>query len=103
MFRVLVFLMLVHASIGMAKNHLITQKDKQFSQSEITIAPGDSIVFKNDDDTAHNVFTASDGLKFNLGIQKGGTEASHQFIAAGEGEIRCAIHPKMKLKISVKK
>lgn len=85
-----------------AKDHVITQKGKLFSTEEITIAVGDSIVFKNDDDTSHNVFSSSEGLKFNLGIQKQATEAPHKFETAGTAEVRCAIHPKMKLKVVVK-
>ncbi|HYX31978.1 MAG TPA: plastocyanin/azurin family copper-binding protein [Oligoflexus sp.] len=87
----------------LGKDHIVTQKGKQFSQTDLQIAPGDTIVFKNDDDTIHNVFTASEAIKFNLGVQKAGTELRREFATAGEAEIRCAIHPKMKLKIVVKK
>ncbi|WP_141733201.1 plastocyanin/azurin family copper-binding protein [Oligoflexus tunisiensis] len=86
-----------------AKDHVITQKGRQFSRSKIVIHPGDTIVFKNDDDTPHNVFTTSEVMKFNLGVQKAGTELRHVFSKAGEGEIRCAIHPKMKLNVRVSK
>lgn len=87
---------------ALAKDVVVTQKDKKFSQDEITIAVGDTIVFKNADDTAHNVFSSSEATKFNLGMQKQGTESKYMFTKAGEGEIRCAIHPKMKLKVTVK-
>ena len=86
----------------LAKEYVITQKGKQFSAEELNLALGDTVVFKNDDDTAHNVFSASEGMKFNLGVQKAGADTRHEFASPGEGEIRCAIHPKMKLKIRVK-
>lgn len=89
-------------SKAFAKEHVITQKGKLFSTEEITIAPGDTVVFKNDDDTSHNVFSASEGQKFNLGIQKAATQNSHKFASAGTAEVRCAIHPKMKLKVNIK-
>lgn len=89
-----------HMAYG--KNHEITQKGKAFSAESITIASGDSIVFKNDDDTSHNVFSTSEGFKFNLGIQKPSTESSMKFEKTGDFEIRCAIHPKMKLKVTIK-
>jgi plastocyanin len=88
---------------GWAKEHVISQKGRQFSQTDLQIQPGDIVVFKNDDDTTHNVFTSSDSMKFNLGVQKAGTDSRHEFASEGEAEIRCAIHPKMKLKIVVKK
>ncbi len=94
--------MLGFASHGLAKEHVITQKGKLFSPTDISLAPGDTIIFKNDDDTSHNVFASTEGMKFNLGIQKSGTETSHKFESPGDAEVRCAIHPKMKLKVTVK-
>ena len=87
--------------LALGKDQVVTQKAKQFSVAEITIAAGDKLVFKNDDDTSHNVFSSADGSKFNLGIQKPGSESSQAFAAAGTYEVRCAIHPKMKLKVTV--
>lgn len=91
------------AANASAKEHVISQKNKEFSKSELTIAPGDTVVFKNDDDTTHNVFSASESTKFNAGMQKPGVESKHTFEKPAQGEIRCAIHPKMKLKLTVKK
>lgn len=85
-----------------AADHVISQKGKQFNPPEITIKAGESVSFKNDDDTSHNVFSSGDNSKFNLGIQKPGSETKQTFAAAGETVIRCAIHPKMKLKVIVK-
>ncbi len=83
---------------------VVSQKDKQFSTESLTIKAGDTVVFQNDDDTSHNVFSSTEGNKFNLGIQKkdGDTKkVTHTFDAPGEVEIRCAIHPKMKLNIKI--
>jgi len=96
---ILTFLVTTFAS---AQDLKITQKGKQFSKEEVTIKVGDTITFENDDDTSHNVFSSSEGAKFNLGIQKQGASSSHKFEKAGVVEIRCAIHPKMKLKVEVK-
>lgn len=98
----LVLFCLFPASLGWSANHTITQKGKAFSVQEITVAVGDSVVFKNDDDTAHNVFSSSAGYEFNVGIQKAGAESSQKFDKAGIVEARCAIHPQMKLKVNVK-
>lgn len=100
--RIAIVLALTISSSLIAKDVVVTQKGKAFSIAEITLAPGDSIVFKNDDDTAHNVFSSTEPLKFNLGIQKPGVDSKKTFETAGSTEIRCAIHPKMKLKIDVK-
>lgn len=87
----------------MATQVVVTQKGKQFSTDTLNIKVGDTIAFKNEDDTSHNVFSSSEGMKFNLGIQKAGEQQTKTFDAPGEGEIRCAIHPKMKLKVVVTK
>ena len=100
--RLFLILPFIIAPFAAAKDHIITQKGKAFSESEITLAPGDNLIFKNDDDTSHNVFSAVEPMKFNLGIQKPGSEASHKFDSAGVAELRCAIHPKMKIKVTVK-
>ncbi len=93
---------LLPAGSAFAKEHIVSQKAKQFTAEEITLAVGDTVLFKNEDDTSHNVFSSTEGAKFNLGIQKQGAESSQKFDKAGAFEVRCAIHPKMKLKVVVK-
>lgn len=100
--RLLAIGVLMTSSGALAKDHVVSQKGKAFSVEALNLKVGDSVVFKNDDDTAHNVFSTTEGQKFNLGIQKQGTDNSHKFEKPGEIEVRCAIHPKMKLKVSVK-
>ncbi len=89
------------ANSAVAGAHNISQKDKQFSTAELTVKVGDTVVFKNDDATAHNVFSTTAGNAFNLKIQKPGSESSQTFATPGEIDVRCAIHPKMTLKIKV--
>ena len=86
-----------------AAERTITQSNKTFSEAEITIKPGDKVVFKNDDQVTHNVFSTSKGFEFNLKTQGPGTAASVPFSAEGTAEIRCTIHPKMKLIVNVKR
>jgi len=83
-----------------AADHTISQKGREFSESKITVKVGDSITFVNDDDITHNVHSAG-GADFDLGAQKPGDKTSYTFDKAGTFKIRCAIHPKMKLKVTV--
>ena len=87
------------ASGASAEQFTITQKDRSFAPGEISINVGGEIVFKNDDTVTHNMFSRSDGAKFNLKMQKPGIDESVVIDAAGEHVIRCAIHPKMKLTV----
>lgn len=86
---------------GAGRTHTVHQKDKQFGAASLTIAPGDSIVFVNDDPVIHNVFASDDAFKFNLRAQKPGTSSGVAFDTPGTFHVRCAIHPTMKLVVTV--
>ncbi len=93
------FLMPLAAHAG--SEHIITQKGKKFSPGEISIKVGDTVTFVNDDKTRHNVFSRTSGHKFKIKKQKPGARDSITFDSAGLVDVRCAIHPKMKLTIKV--
>ena len=80
----------------------VNQVDKKFSTTELTINKGDVIIFKNEDPFTHNVFSQSPGIAFELKVQKPGESSEIVFAREGTGEVRCAIHPQMKLKLTVK-
>jgi plastocyanin len=90
-------------ALAAGMEHKVGQKNKEFSTQEITVKPGDSVVFSNDDDVAHNVFCNNPDCKFNTKIQTPGTKSPVTFEKEGTYEVRCAIHPKMKLTVNVKK
>ncbi len=86
-----------------AEERTIIQKDRAFSQTEITLKPGDTILFRNADEVTHNVFSVSKGMEFDLRRQSPGGSSPVSFANEGIAEIRCSIHPKMKLTVTVKK
>lgn len=96
-------LIVVSTMTLLAEEHVVVQKDRAFSVSALTIKPGDSIVFKNADDVTHNVFSVSPGMQFDIRRQAPGTSSTVPFNKEGTAEIRCAIHPTMKLIVTVKK
>jgi plastocyanin len=85
------------------QDHMVAQKDKTFSVAIVKVVAGDTIVFKNDDQVTHNVFSASKGHEFNLKAQSPGTSASVKVSGGGNIDVRCAFHPRMKLVVSVVK
>jgi plastocyanin len=85
------------------QNHTVAQKDKTFSVAIVKVGAGDTIVFRNDDQVTHNIFSASKGHEFNLKAQAPGASASVQVSGDGDIEIRCAFHPRMKLVVTVVK
>ncbi|MDD9952329.1 MAG: plastocyanin/azurin family copper-binding protein [Zetaproteobacteria bacterium] len=85
------------------KQVTISQKGKKFSEKEITIKVGDEIKFINDDDTAHHLMFKAGGKKVSHKQPKGADPFVHKFEEEGKLKVRCAIHPKMKLKVKVEK
>ena len=99
-FALALFLLAARAE---AADHVVVQKNKSFSPAEITIKPGDNVVFKNEDDVVHNVFSITKGVEFNLNIQTPEQSSSYTFPNEGKVEVRCVMHPTMKLVVNVRK
>jgi len=87
---------------GAATDHKINQQNKGFSAKEIAIAKGDAITFVNSDEVTHNVYSVTPGLEFELRTQAPGKSDTVKFDKPGSLTVECAIHPKMKLQITVK-
>jgi plastocyanin len=95
----LVLPVIVHATT----DHHVGQKNKAFSTATLLIKPGDRVVFENDDQITHNVYSTQKGkTSFNLKAQAPGVSTSVTFANEGNFEVRCAFHPKMKLLVVVK-
>jgi plastocyanin len=92
--------MLVVATSAGAADVEVTQRDRQFSQQEITIKKGDTITFRNNDTVAHNIMTTSpSGGRENSGVQLPDESVTITFGEAGEYTVLCGIHPKMKMTV----
>jgi plastocyanin len=85
-----------------AGQHVISQKGREFKPNIVSISAGDSLVIVNDDgDLRHHVYIDSERLRFDSGDQEPGSRTPILFPAAGEFEVLCAIHPKMRLTVRV--
>jgi plastocyanin len=99
---VLSFVVLVGiASSARAENVTVFQDGKKFSEAEVSIKVGDSVIYTNKDPITHNVYSRSPGLAFDLKTQKAGESTAIKFDNAGEADVQCAIHPQMKMKVKV--
>lgn len=78
----------------------VRQKGQRFSSAEVTVPRGGSVLFVNDDDVMHTVYSREG--RFTLPAQQPGERSSATFSEVGTYEVRCAIHPGMKLKVRVK-
>lgn len=80
----------------------VGQKNKQFTQLQLSINVGDTVTFTNEDDFFHNVFSLSPIKTFDLGSYPKGEGRSVIFDQPGTVEVECAIHPNMLMTIEVK-
>jgi len=94
-------LLLALASPATAEDHVVSQKGKRFDPESVRVRVGDRVLFQNDDETTHNVFSRTQGAAFNVGLQEPGSSSPVTFEKAGPVEVRCAIHPGMKMVIEV--
>lgn len=88
-----------------ATTHTVVQKGKDFWSSamtfEMTVQAGDAIAFVNSDVFDHNVYSETPGNSFNIGVQEPGSTTRVALANPGVVDVRCRIHPKMKLTVTV--
>ena len=89
------------SAVALAAEHSISQKGRAFSETAITVKKGETLMFVNDDNIAHNIMSTSPGNEFNLGSQAPGSSLPVTLNKAGEVSVLCAIPPRMKMTVSV--
>jgi plastocyanin len=99
---VLTCVTLVGLSMGaLAATEVVHQQGRAFSVENMTVKKGDAVTFLNDDTVPHNIMSTSKGNEFNLGSQAPGTSKDVTFNVAGDVQVICAIHPRMKMLVKV--
>jgi plastocyanin len=86
---------------ALAATQVIHQQGRAFSSESVTLKKGEALTFLNDDSVPHNIMSTSKGNEFNLGSQGPGTSTDVTFKEAGEVQVICAIHPRMKMMVKV--
>jgi plastocyanin len=84
-----------------AQSHAVSQAALNFAVGELSVAAGDTIDFTNEDRTAHNVIVAD--WSTDSGLMRPGDAYTLEVPsdAAGTFEVRCAIHPRMVISLTV--
>jgi plastocyanin len=97
-----VALIVLGTLVGLALPQSISQKGREFHPSEITVKRGDTVQIVNDDaDLLHHAYVDAPKFSFDSGDQEPGSKASINFSVAGDFDVLCAIHPKMRLVVHV--
>jgi plastocyanin len=89
------------ASVTYATQQVVGQKGRLFSPGAMTVNVGDVVVFQNDDAVTHHVYSSTKGQEFKLDTIAPGKEATHAFTAKGRVDVRCGLHPGMRLVVTV--
>ena len=82
--------------------HTVVQKGRAFRPAEVSITKGESLTFTNNDDFIHQIYVQAPTFSFDSDEKNPGQDITETFTTAGTFEVRCHIHPKMKLVVHVK-
>ena len=102
--RLAVFVLVISTGLSagaLAANQMVHQQGRVFGPDSVTVKKGDALTFVNDDTIPHNLMSASKGNEFNLGSQGPGMSTDVTFKEAGDVQVICAIHPRMKMMVKV--
>ncbi|HWX90708.1 MAG TPA: plastocyanin/azurin family copper-binding protein [Rhizomicrobium sp.] len=102
--RILLPILLLAPSCAFAADeaHTVIQKSRAFHPTEVTINRGESLTFTNNDEFIHQIYVQGSGFSFDTDEKNPGEDITETFTASGTFEVRCHIHPKMKLAVHVK-
>ncbi len=98
----LIFALAPGAALAADPGHTIVQKSRAFHPGEVSIARGESLTFTNNDEFIHQIYSQGGEFSFDTDEKAPGEILIETFTAAGTFEVRCHIHPKMKLMVHVK-
>ena len=84
-----------------AAQHKVAQKGRLFAPGALTVKAGDVLVFQNDDDVTHHVYSSTKGQEFDLKTIPPGEKSTQAFARKGRVDVRCGLHPGMRLVVTV--
>ena len=98
--KLLLLLMLLPvAAMAADGDRVIVQKGRAFRPGEVTISRGESLTFTNADSFIHQIYV--NGM-FDSEEKGPGEVINESFPRAGTFQVRCHIHPTMRLIVHVK-
>lgn len=81
----------------------VSQKDRMFRPGVLVLDRGDVVeMVKDDAPLMHHAYVATPEFSFDSGEQLPGSHTRIRFTVPGTFTVRCAIHPKMHLVVTVR-
>ncbi len=81
---------------------IVVQKGRMFHPDNITIRAGQTVYFENKDEFLHQIYVYKGNIDYDSREQPPGETLQITFPRRGTYEIRCHIHPTMRLTIHVR-
>ncbi len=92
---------ILSAGLAGAAELTVSQKKRSFDPKLMNAKTGDTVLFVNDDRYAHNLYSKTPGFEFSVRKQMPGDKDAIKLDKRGKFEVRCVIHPRMKMTINV--
>jgi plastocyanin len=86
-------------AVAAAGDHVVSQKGRAFHPTDVTINRGETLTFTNEDSFIHQIY--ADGL-FDSEEKAPGENLNETFPDTGTFQVRCHIHPTMRMTVHVK-
>ncbi len=86
---------------AIAATMAVSQSNRNFAPMVVTVKKGDVVTIRNEDSVIHHLYVDQPNMQFDSGEQPVGKTVEVKFPDSGTFEVLCAIHPKMKLTVTV--
>ncbi len=80
----------------------VSQRDRAFTVSSVVVPLGGILRLENDDEFVHQIYINEPTMTYESDEQEPGQTIDVHFARAGTFEVRCHIHPRMVLQVTVK-
>lgn len=80
----------------------VAQKGRAFAVREVQVERGGAVRFTNEDDFPHQIAVRGAGYEFESDLQAPGGVVEVTPPSAGAFEVRCGVHPRMRMTIHVR-
>lgn len=83
----------------------MTIKDRSFREDQITVAPGTTVTWVNEDEQGHTITNGTDGTPADAPLfdepLNAGQTVSYTFDTEGTYDVTCKVHPEMQMTVVV--
>ena len=91
-----------NACLGADTVVAVSQRDRAFATASVLVPLGGILRLENDDEFVHQIYINAPTMTYESDEQEPGKTVDVHFDKPGTFEVRCHIHPRMLLQVTVK-